>query len=150
MGIFWGLGRSWLGMQDTAGAGAPAYAGRRLEKSKNFFRFFFPPTASESTVRILHSESRNILQSKDWRIFLGWGCRIRTCECWSQNPVPYHLANPQYGNNYTLIARKSNGFMIEMRGEKGYNEREWRLRHEIFGGFFGLGWRSRWFLVVRL
>lgn len=28
-------------------------------------------------------------------VLYGWGCRIRTCECWSQNPVPYHLANPQ-------------------------------------------------------
>ena len=26
----------------------------------------------------------------------GWGGRIRTCECRDQNPVPYHLATPQY------------------------------------------------------
>ena|GEM_PF-5720798 len=28
--------------------------------------------------------------------FHGWGGRIRTCECWYQKPVPYHLATPQY------------------------------------------------------
>lgn len=27
---------------------------------------------------------------------VGWGGRIRTSECWNQNPVPYHLATPQY------------------------------------------------------
>src|SRR5438270_11897533 len=26
---------------------------------------------------------------------LGWGGRIRTCECRFQRPVPYHLATPQ-------------------------------------------------------
>ena len=25
----------------------------------------------------------------------GWGARIRTWECWDQNPVPYRLATPQ-------------------------------------------------------
>ena len=25
----------------------------------------------------------------------GWGGRIRTCECWDQNPVPCRLATPQ-------------------------------------------------------
>ncbi len=25
----------------------------------------------------------------------GWGGRIRTYECWDQNPVPYRLATPQ-------------------------------------------------------
>src|SRR3569833_3071778 len=25
----------------------------------------------------------------------GWGARIRTWECWNQNPVPYRLATPQ-------------------------------------------------------
>ena len=28
---------------------------------------------------------------------LGWGGRIRTCECRYQKPVPYHLATPQHG-----------------------------------------------------
>ena len=27
---------------------------------------------------------------------LGWTGRIRTCECWDQNPVPYRLATVQY------------------------------------------------------
>ena len=27
----------------------------------------------------------------------GWGARIRTWECWDQNPVPYRLATPQVG-----------------------------------------------------
>jgi hypothetical protein len=26
---------------------------------------------------------------------VGWGGRIRTCECRYQKPVPYHLATPQ-------------------------------------------------------
>src|SRR6476619_2213011 len=26
---------------------------------------------------------------------IGWGGRIRTCECRYQKPVPYHLATPQ-------------------------------------------------------
>ena len=25
----------------------------------------------------------------------GWGARIRTWECWNQNPVTYHLSTPQ-------------------------------------------------------
>lgn len=29
-------------------------------------------------------------------IEIGWGRGIRTPECWNQNPVPYHLAIPQY------------------------------------------------------
>ena len=28
---------------------------------------------------------------------IGWGGRIRTCECRYQKPVPYHLATPQHG-----------------------------------------------------
>ena len=27
---------------------------------------------------------------------VGWGGRIRTCECRHQKPVPYHLATPQH------------------------------------------------------
>ena len=27
---------------------------------------------------------------------LGWGGRIRTSVWWNQNPLPYHLATPQY------------------------------------------------------
>ena len=26
---------------------------------------------------------------------IGWGSKIRTYECWDQNPVPYRLAIPQ-------------------------------------------------------
>ena len=28
---------------------------------------------------------------------VGWGGRIRTCECRYQKPVPYHLATPHQG-----------------------------------------------------
>ena len=28
--------------------------------------------------------------------YSGWGGRDRTYECRNQNPVPYHLATPQY------------------------------------------------------
>src|SRR5437762_7237010 len=28
-------------------------------------------------------------------VTIGWGGRIRTCECRYQKPVPYHLATPQ-------------------------------------------------------
>ena len=28
--------------------------------------------------------------------FFGWGGRIRTYACWSQRPMPYHLATPHY------------------------------------------------------
>ena len=33
----------------------------------------------------------------------GWVGRIRTCECWDQNPVPYHLATTQYHRLRTKI-----------------------------------------------
>ena len=47
------------------------------------------------------------VQKNQWRfttdgfhhISSGWGWGIRTPECWDQNPVPYHLANPQYTNS---------------------------------------------------
>ena len=29
-------------------------------------------------------------------IFIGWGSRIRTYGCWSQSPMPYHLAIPHW------------------------------------------------------
>src|SRR4030095_1636003 len=36
---------------------------------------------------------RGLVQSQAERI--GWGGRIRTCECRYQKPVPYHWATPQ-------------------------------------------------------
>lgn len=35
---------------------------------------------------------------------VGWGGRIRTCECRYQKPVPYHLATPQHVRRAGLIA----------------------------------------------
>lgn len=36
----------------------------------------------------------------------GWTGRIRTCECWDQNPVPYRLATVQRrAHNCTTILR---------------------------------------------
>ncbi len=34
-----------------------------------------------------------------------WATRIRTWKCWSQNPVPYHLAIAQYSKNLPLNHR---------------------------------------------
>ena len=34
---------------------------------------------------------------------LGWVGRIRTCECWDQNPVPYHLATTHPNGNYNTV-----------------------------------------------
>ena len=41
-----------------------------------------------------------------WAIFfeIGWTGRIRTCECWDQNPVPYHLATVQ---SLDILAQKT-------------------------------------------
>ena len=42
--------------------------------------------------------------------YYGWDGRIRTCECWDQNPVPYHLATSQYSqdhDDYNTLARKN-------------------------------------------
>ncbi len=33
------------------------------------------------------------------RTIVGWGGRDRTYECRNQNPVPYHLATPQFIND---------------------------------------------------
>ena len=33
---------------------------------------------------------------------LGWAGRIRTCECWDQNPVPYRLATAQ---SFSILAQ---------------------------------------------
>ena len=38
-------------------------------------------------------------------IFYGWTGRIRTCECWDQNPVPYRLATVQY-KKYSITSIK--------------------------------------------
>lgn len=35
----------------------------------------------------------------------GWGARIRTWECWDQNPVPYRLATPQWIDPAQFAAR---------------------------------------------
>ena len=46
---------------------------------------------------------------------LGWDGRIRTCECWDQNPVPYHLATSQYSqdhDDYNTLARKNPQVLI--------------------------------------
>ena len=40
-----------------------------------------------------------------YSILYGWGTRIRTWECWNQNPVPYRLAIPHYLKS-TGMARK--------------------------------------------
>src|SRR5436305_12257919 len=36
---------------------------------------------------------------------IGWGGRIRTCECRYQKPVPYHLATPQQASRDAGEAR---------------------------------------------
>ena len=38
----------------------------------------------------------------------GWGARIRTWEWRNQNPLPYHLATPQYHSSAFRIAAASN------------------------------------------
>ena len=37
----------------------------------------------------------------------GWTGRIRTCECWDQNPVPYRLATVQYTPLYHFYQQKT-------------------------------------------
>ena len=39
------------------------------------------------------------------KTFYHWATRIRTWKCWSQNPVPYHLAIAQYSKNLPLLNR---------------------------------------------
>ena len=38
-------------------------------------------------------------------LMLGWTGRIRTCECWDQNPVPYRLATVQSAIYFTTRKR---------------------------------------------
>ena len=44
---------------------------------------------------LLYSVHQAENQSFHSGLLLGWVGRIRTCECWDQNPVPYHLATTQ-------------------------------------------------------
>ena len=37
----------------------------------------------------------------------GWIGRIRTCECWDQNPVPYHLATIQSPLFYHILSKNA-------------------------------------------
>ena len=64
------------------------------------FRFY--PLAAEAQnngfIRIQKSKK----PVRDGLSEFGWGTRIRTWECWNQNPVPYRLAIPQN----ILIAKK--------------------------------------------
>ena len=43
----------------------------------------------------LNSHLQGELGQKPSYIARGWTGRIRTCECWDQNPVPYRLATVQ-------------------------------------------------------
>jgi aromatic ring-cleaving dioxygenase len=45
-------------------------------------------------VNLLHSQGKLVVRD-DPGLLVGWGGRIRTCECRYQKPVPYHLATPQ-------------------------------------------------------
>ena len=38
--------------------------------------------------------------------FNGWAGRIRTCECWDQNPVPYRLATAQSARYFSTAASR--------------------------------------------
>ena len=45
----------------------------------------------------------------------GWDGRIRTCECWDQNPVPYRLATSHYcqdNDDYSTPDRKNPHILI--------------------------------------
>ena len=49
------------------------------------------------------------------KIPFGWDGRIRTCECWDQNPVPYHLATSHYcqdNDDYSTPDRKNPHILI--------------------------------------
>ena len=54
----------------------------------------------------------------------GWDGGIRTPECWDQNPVPYHLANPQYG--LLQIGIISLGGVLVKAGPLFAGEHTWR------------------------
>src|SRR3569832_877412 len=45
-----------------------------------------------------------LTRSQNLSIQNGWGARIRTWECWNQNPVPYRLATPQQYARHSLRA----------------------------------------------
>ncbi len=44
------------------------------------------------------------IRPKGLLFMLGWTGRIRTCECWDQNPVPYRLATVQ---SSTILSQRA-------------------------------------------
>ena len=54
----------------------------------------------EPLALILSAANKN---SPTGSFLIGWTGRIRTCECWDQNPVPYHLATVQ---SFVILAQK--------------------------------------------
>src|SRR6476646_8808710 len=65
--------------------------------------------------------TERVLRLQRLRRKLGWGGRIRTCECRYQKPVPYHLATPQQAHP---LERESGAYSRRARGWKG----RWRGR----------------------
>ena len=55
---------------------------------------------------------------------IGWGGRIRTCECRYQKPVPYHLATPQQA---IRIAREARLIPVEPQVGRGDGVPGWNL-----------------------
>ena len=84
-----------------------------LEKS-----FVFAKIGSSKLVKV----SQNLTDKKSPKraiIYIcsnfGWDGRIRTCECWDQNPVPYHLATSHYcqdNDDYSTPDRKNPHILI--------------------------------------
>ena len=66
--------------------------------------------ASDNAVSVIKPNPLYNLIVDSEKIPFGWDGRIRTCECWDQNPVPYHLATSQYSqdhDDYNTLARKN-------------------------------------------
>ena len=67
----------------------------------------FLEKSSKKLAPILSKGLINALRGENWGLKTiytasGWAGRIRTCECWDQNPVPYRLATAQ---SFSILAQ---------------------------------------------
>ncbi len=69
----------------------PVAALRRRPNAKGVCRTFGSNPAGRAVALRLGS----MVAAGSMCLLYGWGGRIRTCECWDQNPVPCRLATPQ-------------------------------------------------------
>ncbi len=104
-------------------AGVPGLLGLRLRPSgqrRLSRRCSNPPAADLSNLYGSHPGTTELFPvPPSASIKYGWGARIRTWECWDQNPVPYRLATPQYFQHISR-ARITRAAPSPLRGQRRF------------------------------